>query len=72
MATHSSILAWRIPVDRGAWWATVHGKRTAESGFCVSVAPGRHIACETLGLRGTAQTRPAWERPEPTSQAQGG
>ena len=23
-ATHSSILAWRIPVDRGAWWATVH------------------------------------------------
>ena len=25
MATHSSIPAWRIPVDRGAWWATVHG-----------------------------------------------
>ena len=24
-ATHSSILAWRIPVDRGAWQATVHG-----------------------------------------------
>ena len=24
MATHSSILAWRISVDRGAWWATVH------------------------------------------------
>ena len=23
--THSSILAWRIPVDRGAWRATVHG-----------------------------------------------
>ena len=20
MATHSSILAWRIPMDRGAWW----------------------------------------------------
>ena len=29
MATHSSILAWRIPRDRGAWWATVH--RIAES-----------------------------------------
>ena len=29
MATHSSILAWRIPMDRGAWWATVH--RAAES-----------------------------------------
>ena len=25
MATHSSILALRIPMDRGAWWATVHG-----------------------------------------------
>ena len=25
MATHSSILAWRILVDRGAWQATVHG-----------------------------------------------
>ena len=25
MATHSSILAWRITMDRGAWWATVHG-----------------------------------------------
>jgi len=24
-ATHSSILAWRIPMDRGAWQATVHG-----------------------------------------------
>ena len=23
-ATHSSILAWRIPMDRGAWWTTVH------------------------------------------------
>ena len=25
MATHSSILAWRNPTDRGARWATVHG-----------------------------------------------
>ena len=24
MGTHSSILAWRIPMDRGAWRATVH------------------------------------------------
>ena len=24
MATHSSILAWRIPMDRGAWQAMVH------------------------------------------------
>jgi len=25
MATHSRILAWRIPMDRGAWQARVHG-----------------------------------------------
>ena len=25
MATHSSILAWRIPMDRGPWWAIIHG-----------------------------------------------
>ena len=24
-ANHSSVLAWRIPMDRGAWQATVHG-----------------------------------------------
>ena len=29
MATHSSILAWRIPMDRGAWWAKV--SRVAKS-----------------------------------------
>ena len=28
MATHSSILAWRIPIDRGAWWATVFGSQS--------------------------------------------
>ena len=25
MVTHSSILTWENPVDRGGWWATVHG-----------------------------------------------
>ena len=25
MATYSSILAWKNPLDREAWWATVHG-----------------------------------------------
>ena len=25
MATHSSVLAWRIPGDGGAWWAAVYG-----------------------------------------------
>ena len=26
-AAHSSILAWRIPMDRGAWWATLIGSQ---------------------------------------------
>ena len=29
MATHSSILAWRISMYREAWWATIH--RVAKS-----------------------------------------
>ena len=32
MATHSSILAWRVPMDRGAWWATVHGVSRSQTG----------------------------------------
>ena len=31
MATHSSILAWRILMDRGAWWATVHGGHKSQT-----------------------------------------
>ena len=35
MATHSSILAWRILIDRGAWCATVH--RVIKSGTWLKV-----------------------------------
>ena len=31
MATHSSILAWRIPMDRGIWWATVQGRKESDT-----------------------------------------
>ena len=31
MATHSSILAWRIPMERGAWWAIVFGVAKSHS-----------------------------------------
>ena len=27
IVTYSSILAWEIRLDRGAWWATVHGSQ---------------------------------------------
>ena len=31
MATHSNILAWRIHVDRGAWWAIVCGATESQT-----------------------------------------
>ena len=40
MATHSSILAWRIPMDRRAWPATIHGvtkSRTRARAICLMV-----------------------------------
>ena len=37
MATYSSILSWRIPMDRGAWWATVH-RVTKESDMTVQLS----------------------------------
>ena len=40
MATNFSILAWRIPTERGAWRATVHGVANSHDGATKhSVAP---------------------------------
>ena len=39
-ATYSSILAWKILMDQGAWWATLHGvakSRTRLSDFTHSL-----------------------------------
>ena len=33
MATHSSILAWRIPMNRGAWWAADHSITKSQTGL---------------------------------------
>ena len=40
MATHSSILAWRIPMDRGAWQPPVHG--IAESDMTERLSTAQH------------------------------
>ena len=54
MATHSSILAWRIPLDREAWQATVHGVRkesdTTEQLSTVAGIPS--LLCLSLFLLG--------------------
>ena len=42
VATHSNILAWRIPIDRGAWQATVHKvakHHTVSRQHCVAQGP---------------------------------
>ena len=38
MATYYSILAWRIPMDRGAWWATVHAVAESDTTEQLSTA----------------------------------
>ena len=40
MATHFSILAWRIPMDRGAWRAAVHGVAKSQTRLPVAIAIG--------------------------------
>ena len=41
MATHFSILAWRIPMDRGAWRATVHGVARVGHNLVTNLPPPR-------------------------------
>ena len=58
IATHSSILAWRIPKDRGAWKAAVHGGRWESdttdrlhfhfSLSCIGEGNGNPLQCSCL------------------------
>ena len=44
MAIPSSIFAWKIPMDRGAWWVTVHGvQRVGHERVVFRKDPGRLI-----------------------------
>ena len=69
MLTHSSILAWRIPTDRGAWQATVHGvaksrtrrsdldsltpSRARAGGVFTTEPPGRRLSRALCWVKGT-------------------
>ena len=47
IATHSNILTWRIPMDRGAWNTTVHGVTTKR----LSTAQHRQILFDPTDMR---------------------
>ena len=50
MATHSSILAWRIPMDRGAWRATVHRVAKSQTWLRDQALIGKQSLCVSFGL----------------------
>ena len=45
IAPHSSILAWRIPMDRGAWWATSMGLQRARHDYVTN-----HSTAQCVGM----------------------
>ena len=55
MATHSSVLTWRNPVDRGAWRAAVHGVSQSQTRLkrlsmhaCIGEENGNLLQCSCL------------------------
>ena len=52
MANHSSILAWRIPMDRGAWQAAAHGVAVLVAALGLSlVVASRGYSLVAVGAR---------------------
>ena len=49
MVTHSSILAWRIPMGRGTWQATVHGVAKSWTQLSPEPTGQEHSVCEGEG-----------------------
>ena len=48
MATHSSILAWKIPMDRGGWRATVHGVAKSQTQLSERLAVQKLTQCSYI------------------------
>ena len=49
MATHSIIFAWRIPMDRGARWATIHGVPKSQTQLSDQAAAAQSTSCKMPG-----------------------
>ena len=58
LATHSSILAWRIPMDRGAWRATV--QRATKSQTWLSVHKPHHTSHTHETMHDQGPTKGNW------------
>ena len=43
ITTHSSILAWRIPTDTGAWQATVYGITESDRAKAMEHSTARYL-----------------------------
>ena len=43
MSTHSNILAWRTPMDRGAWWATYGPQGHKDSDTTERLSTAQHV-----------------------------
>ena len=52
MATHSSILAWRVQMDRGAWQAAVYGVTKSQVHLVTAIVfPVVMYGCESWTIK---------------------
>ena len=56
MATHSSILAWRIPMDRGAWWDSPWDHK--ESDMTEQLSTAQHNIQEYVSFLDSNEIKP--------------
>ena len=66
MTTHSSILAWRIPMDRGTWQAAVHGVAESDMTEWLSTLPVGARPSQLVpgpGVNRIRQIGPVWRIP---------
>ena len=65
--THSSILTRRIPMDRGAWWAAVHGITKSRGDTVSGTGLSYSLEHTSTGLIQTQRAEPHSRVPEPVS-----
>ena len=56
MATHSSVLAWRIPGNGGAWWAAFYGVAQSWTRLKRLGSSSKGQQCQTLFFGGSKIT----------------